>query len=151
MRHTKSIGIFFLYLQENMSTQNICFHEVIRKYFSGHPSYLDQSNFGHSLELPQQEDSNQYLKQTFLWQNTILILPYVFGQKIWANSADPDQMPQNIISDQCLYFCHSDHSFTDKLTLVLLNPDMPCLCKQCRSTSVGFWRSQMIWICTVCH
>ena len=24
------------------------------------------------------------------------------------------------------------------LTLVLLNPDMSCLCKQCRSRSVGF-------------
>ena len=36
------------------------------------------------------------------------------------------------------------------LTLVLLNPDMPCLCKQCRSRSVGFW-SHLIWICTVCH
>ena len=33
------------------------------------------------------------------------------------------------------------------LTLVLLNPDVPCLCKQCRSRSVGFWRL----ICTVCH
>ena len=37
------------------------------------------------------------------------------------------------------------------LILVLLNPDIPCLCKQCRSRSVGFWRSQLIWICTVCH
>ena len=37
------------------------------------------------------------------------------------------------------------------LTLVLLNPDIPCLCKQCRSRSVGFWRNQLIWICTVCH
>ena len=37
------------------------------------------------------------------------------------------------------------------LTLVLLNPDMPCLCKQCRSRSVGFFRSQLIWSCTVCH
>ena len=37
------------------------------------------------------------------------------------------------------------------LTLVLLNPDLPCLCKQCRSRSVGFWRSQLTWICTVCH
>ena len=37
------------------------------------------------------------------------------------------------------------------LTLVLLNPDIPCLCKQCRSRSVGFWRSQLIWSCTVCH
>ena len=37
------------------------------------------------------------------------------------------------------------------LTLVQQNPDIPCLCKQCRSRSVGFWRSQLIWICTVCH
>ena len=37
------------------------------------------------------------------------------------------------------------------LTLVLLNPDIPCLCKQCRSRSVGFWKIQLIWICTVCH
>ena len=37
------------------------------------------------------------------------------------------------------------------LTLVQLNSDIPCLCKQCRSRSVGFWRSQLIWICTVCH
>ena len=35
------------------------------------------------------------------------------------------------------------------LTLVLLNPDIPSLSKQCRSRSVGFWRSQLIWICTV--
>ena len=35
-------------------------------------------------------------------------------------------------------------------TLVLLNLDMPCLCKQCRSRSVCFFRSQLIWICTVC-
>ena len=26
----------------------------------------------------------------------------------------------------------------------------PCLCRQCRSRSVGFWRSHLIWICTVC-
>ena len=37
------------------------------------------------------------------------------------------------------------------LTLVLLNPDMSFLCKQSRSRSVGFWRSQLIWICTICH
>ena len=34
---------------------------------------------------------------------------------------------------------------------VLMNPDVTCLLKQCRSRSVGFWRSQLIWICTVCH
>ena len=37
------------------------------------------------------------------------------------------------------------------LTFVLLNPDIPRLCKQSRSRSVGFWRSQLIWICTVWH
>ena len=37
------------------------------------------------------------------------------------------------------------------LTLVLPNQDMPCLCKQCRSRSVSFFRSQMLWICPVCH
>ena len=40
--------------------------------------------------------------------------------------------------------------------LCSLNPsladhDMCCLSKQCRSRSVGFWRSQLIWTCTVCH
>ena len=38
--------------------------------------------------------------------------------------------------------------------LIRLNPslaehDKPCLSKQCRSRSVGFCRSQLIWICTV--
>ena len=41
------------------------------------------------------------------------------------------------------------YQFQKVLTLVLLNPDIPCLCKQCRSRSVGFWRSQLIWMCTV--
>ena len=44
-----------------------------------------------------------------------------------------------------LFFKHAQS------TVVLLNPDVPCLCKQCRSRSAGFWRSQLIWICTVCH
>ena len=39
----------------------------------------------------------------------------------------------------------------DCLTLVLLNPDIHYLCKQRRSRSVGFCRSQLIWICIVCH
>ena len=41
--------------------------------------------------------------------------------------------------------------FFSLLTLVLLKPDILCLCKQCRSRSVGFWRSQLIWKGTVCH
>ena len=46
---------------------------------------------------------------------------------------------------------YSLHCYTNLLTLVLLNLDITCLCKQYRSRSVGFWRSQLIWICTVCH
>ena len=34
---------------------------------------------------------------------------------------------------------------------LMLNPDKPCLCKRCSSRSVGFWRSQLIWLCTVFH
>ena len=30
-------------------------------------------------------------------------------------------------------------------------PGYTLFCKQCRSRSVGFFRSQLIWICTVCH
>ena len=41
--------------------------------------------------------------------------------------------------------------FLGLLTLVLLNPDILSFCKQCKSRSVGFFRSQLIWICTVCH
>ena len=33
----------------------------------------------------------------------------------------------------------------------LAEHDRPCLSKQCRSRSLGFWRSQLIWFCTVCH
>ena len=46
------------------------------------------------------------------------------------------------------YLCKQ---YRSRSTLVLLNSDMPYLCKQYRSRSVGFFRSQLIWICTVCH
>ena len=49
------------------------------------------------------------------------------------------------------YLFHGRFFLLNLLTLVLLNPDIPCLCKQCRSRSVGFWRSKLILICTVCH
>ena len=32
------------------------------------------------------------------------------------------------------------------LILVLLNPDIPCLCKQCRSRSVGFWPASALFV-----
>ena len=36
-------------------------------------------------------------------------------------------------------------------TLVLLVEDMTRFWKQCKSRSVGFLKSQLIWICTACH
>ena len=33
----------------------------------------------------------------------------------------------------------------------LAEHDMPCLSKQCKSRSVGFFRSQLIWTCTICQ
>ena len=41
----------------------------------------------------------------------------------------------------------------DKFNLnpALAEHDMHCLSKQCRSRSVGFFRSQLIWTFTVCH
>ena len=63
----------------------------------------------------------------------------------FANNGDPDQMPQNAASDLGLHcLAITVLGFLDYnevcrvLTLVLLNPDMSCLCKQCKSRSVGF-------------
>ena len=56
--------------------------------------------------------------------------------------------------EQWLYSICEEIHFSSQLsflTLVLLNLDIPWLCNQCRSRSVGFWRSQLIWICTVCQ
>ena len=36
-------------------------------------------------------------------------------------------------------------TLTKTLTLVRLNQDIPCFCKQCRSRSVGFWCSEANW------
>ena len=107
--------------------------------------------------------------------------PKYWGIQAWANSVDPDQMPQNVASDlglHCLPIIQQFwgmstgsnidlYKFKDVLQGIKVSqfilgkyskvnpcpaePGYTCLCKQCRSRSVGFWRSQMIWICTVCH
>ena len=53
----------------------------------------------------------------------------------YANSEGTDQPGQN--------HCHN----TIKPSLAELN--MPCLSKPCRSRSVGFFRSKLIWICSL--
>ena len=61
-----------------------------------------------------------------------------------------------VFSKAFFFVCHCPFrcwkvGYNSALTLVLLSPDIPWPCKQCRSRSAGFWRSQLIWICTVCH
>ena len=52
---------------------------------------------------------------------------------------------------------HRGREYPDSCFFVFLfnpcpaEPGYTLFCKQCRSRSVGFWRSQLIWICTVCH
>ena len=67
-----------------------------------------------------------------------------------ANSVDSDEMACNDMSkfkDGRVHYrnagmkelnSHTDGTIIYSLTLVLLNPDIPFLCKQCRSRSVGF-------------
>ena len=76
------------------------------------------------------------------WVNTLSISTMTDK---FANGVDLNEMAHYKLS-------HMDPQFSIlSLTFVLPVPDMPCLCKQCRSRSVGFFRSQLVWICTGCH
>ena len=83
--------------------------------------------------------------------------PKYWEIQAWENCVDPEQMLPNAASDQgllCLLVMQQHFTYwyiRRVLTPILLNPDIPCLCKQCRSRSVGLRRSQLIWTCTVCH
>ena len=91
------------------------------------------------------------LTTVFLLRIGMLLTPYHTCPEIWtsllyylliclktwlcvANSVDLDQISKKKcdIEKKKLHdrYCYN--------TLVLLNPDMSCLCKQCRSRSVGF-------------
>ena len=59
------------------------------------------------------------------------------GCFICVNSERPDQTDKPVVSGLCGF--RASHTLEDHfLTLILLNPDVPYLCKQCRSRSVGF-------------
>ena len=92
-------------------------------------------------------------------------------RRVWANSVHPDMTVQNAVSDQDLHclpliqhpFKHISRWWSRLFFLQILGqvwyrvnpcpaePGYTLPCKQCRTRSVGFWRSQLIWICTVCH
>ena len=70
---------------------------------------------GDSFELLCQSASNEYPQHMFSWRNKIKNI-YLIPPLIW----------RYIMYARCM------------LTVVLLNPDMPCFCKQYRYRSVGF-------------
>ena len=104
---------------------------------------------------------NKLVKLTTLWTTGPWLLPYFTREMTFVTfclfSCTPDPFRKGIHSKrkgkEILFFWRWLFLtvYPIPLTLVLLNPDILCLCKQCRSRSVGFWRSQLIWICTVCH
>ena len=91
------------------------------KYFSY--SSIKNICYGYSLEVPCWGTSNEYHNHNAY----VELWPTAI---IWQRSREMQEV----------YFNSS-----------LAEHDMSCLSKQCRSRSVGFWRSQLIWICTVCH
>ena len=100
---------------------------------------------------------NQCLRTYFAsnWQ-----LP-TLNQQTEENDHTDDQFPWKLLGwtgiQTCGLWVLSDTLLTGLWLIMLsINPslakhDMPCHSKQCRSRSVSFWRSQLIWICTVCH
>ena len=102
-----------------------------------------------------------FLVQTYgIWwtRPTFSVSASFMSSKVSSATASVNKMPiwatewevhlTTYASSKLRSACTSAQS-DQSLTLVLLNRDMPCFCKQCKS--VGFWRSQLIWICTVCH
>ena len=71
----------------------------------------------------------------------------------WANTWDPDQSAPRRKSLHYLPFSQPAVTMLTKRHVKFWDVavEMTCFCKQCRSRSVGFWRSQLIWIFTVCH
>ena len=106
----------------------LCLHAGITKYFS----YSSTKNIycWYSLEVLQWGYSNEYLNICF--RGEIRKISTLLDWKI-------QKAPSLELWDNA------------DLTLVLLNLDILFLCKQYRSRSVGFFRSQLIWICTICR
>ena len=82
-----------------------------------------------SARAPSFFSNNRFLKLLFCWTSWIAFTNFLYNSSL---------------SSWVCYIKKSCVSYTI-ITLALLNLDMPCLCKQCRSRSVGFFRSQLIW------
>ena len=65
---------------------------------------------------------------------------------LWTNTLNCGLWSESKLSVTHLVDLRHVSGLVESLTLVLLNPDMPCLCKQCRSREVGFWRNALFAI-----
>ena len=132
----------------------------------------------YSFKWPQWDFSNEYYKIYFCAKIRILskifgyiyILPKAMTYKFWVSICNNLYslwlwwralwFPQTLGHTGLLKYCSNAMSWKEKKTKNIktsgFNPGpfesrQTCLWRQCRSRSVGFWRSQLIWICTVCH
>ena len=108
--------------------------------------------------MPQWGTSNEYPQWCFYGEIRKIIQNYHQILLLNNSSGTIDickqlKMPHHFYFWICSFPKVSFSAFRSNLmlTIVLLNLDIPCLCKQYRSRSVGFFRSQLIWICTVCY
>ena len=135
----QKVLIVFLFLDKNiycgylseallMNTDNICFCEEIRKIIVF--LFLNENIYcGYSSEVPRWGASNEYPQHMFSSRNKKNIIQITLAYvAIWLKQVT------RIVS-----FVNPSLAEHDKCS------------KQCRSRSVGFWRSQLIWICTVYH
>ena len=111
-----------------MSTHNICFCGVIRKLFIWSPSVLELNSKCPKISTP--KCLTKWHNQTVQIQIRLLL---------------KEQSDQGLHSLPSLSTENSDqttemHRLIRVLTLVLLCLDVPCLCKECISRSVGFFR-----------
>ena len=106
--------------------------------------------FSFSFEVPLINGNKGTFKAFLMSILNIQFCGYMRNKLIWKHLSSVAMTPFVVDAAQTSVFCFNKGADI-ALTLVLLNPDIHCLCKQCRSRSVGFWRSQLIWIYIVCH
>ena len=141
---TKFLNICFLELSEEFhrgsKTKWAIYLRAIEvwlyfSYFSMKPKLM----LWYSLKAPQWSASNKNPNNMFLWKNKKYVALLMSTHNIsflWRN-----KKKKLILSN--LELCSSTQLIVEvslcyTLILVLLNPDIPCLCKQCRSRSAGF-------------
>ena len=77
------------------------------------------------------------------------VLTTRLSEGLSTDGDNPGIMSEAVSSPVSMTYGDIIRNIIPELTLDLQNSDMSCLCKQCRSRSVGFWRSQLICIYTV--